>query len=154
MIGRQSTRFVREPVSTDLRDEIMAALNERRSWEGDLSVIRKDKSLIDVHAISSPVFDEAGAMSGVVTLAFDVTEERRTQEQQRQLFALGQILQDVGETLMSELDADRVMQTVTDAARRLTRAAIGAFLTLKRRCRRALVRHRRHFRSHDRVNRR
>src|SRR5207249_2617095 len=87
--------------------------------------------LIDVHAITSPVFDETGAMSGAVTLAFDVTEERRTQEQQRQLFALGQILQDVGETLMSELDADRVMQTVTDAARRLTRASIGAFLTLK-----------------------
>ena len=131
MIGRQSTRFVPKAVSPELRREIMAALTERRSWEGDLSVMRKDESLIDVHAISSPVFDDAGAISGVVTLAFDVTQERRAAEQQRQLFALGQILQDVGETLMSELDADRVMQTVTDAARRLTRAAIGAFLTLK-----------------------
>jgi PAS domain S-box-containing protein len=130
MLGRQSGDFVQEPVSVELRREIMAALEERRSWEGDFSVVRSDGSLIDVHAINSPVFDEAGAISGVVTLAFDVTDERRTQEQQRQLFALGQILQDVGKTLMSELDADRVMQTVTDAARRLTRAAIGAFLVL------------------------
>ena len=46
------------------------------------------------------------------------------------MLALAQIMRDVGRTLVSELDAERVMQTVTDAARRLAGAAVGVFVSV------------------------
>ncbi len=81
-----------------------------------------------MHAVNSPVFDETGGVAGVISVAFDVTAERATQEQLRQMLSLAQILRDVGRALVSELDAERVMQTVTDAARRLTGASVGIFM--------------------------
>jgi PAS domain S-box-containing protein len=128
LIGDQSSRFMMEPLQPDLAAEIGAQILNGRSWEGDFAVVRSDDRIVEVHAVNSPVFDEAGAVSGVITLAFDVTAERATQEQLRQMLALAQIMRDVGRTLVSELDAEQVMQTVTDAARRLSGAAVGVFL--------------------------
>ena len=78
------------------------------SWEGDFAVMRSDERIVEVHAVNSPVFDESGAVTGVISLAFDVTADRASQEQLRQMLAIAQILRDVGQTLVAELDADRV----------------------------------------------
>ena len=53
---------------------------------------------------------------------------RLSQVELRRVLAVAQILQDIGATLVSELDADKVMKTVTGAARKLTGASMGAFL--------------------------
>jgi PAS domain S-box-containing protein len=128
LLGDTPARFMIEPLRPELRSEIAAQIMIGQSWEGDFAVVRSDDRIVEVHAVNSPVFDEAGAVSGVITLAFDVTAERASQEQLRQMLALAQIMRDVGRTLMSELDAERVMQTVTDAARRLVGASVGVFL--------------------------
>jgi PAS domain S-box-containing protein len=128
LIGEQSARFTIDPVEPELTAEIGAQIMNGKSWEGDFAVVRSDDRVVEVHAVNSPVFDEAGVVSGVISVAFDVTAERATQEQLRQMLSLAQILRDVGRALVSELDADRVMQTVIDAARRLTGASVGIFL--------------------------
>jgi PAS domain S-box-containing protein len=128
LLGEESARFSIEPVTPELRSEIGEKILAGKSWEGDFAVLRADDSVVEVHALNSPVFDEAGEVTGVISLAFDVTAERASQEQLRQMVAMAQILRDVGQTLVEELDADRVMQTVTDAARRLTGATVGAFV--------------------------
>jgi PAS domain S-box-containing protein len=130
LLGAQSARFAIEPLRPELRSEIGAAIMSGRSWEGDFAVLRADDRVVEVHAVNSPVFDERGAVTGVITVAFDVTAERASQEQLRQMLALAQIMRDVGRTLVSELDAERVMQTVTDAARRLAGAALGVFVSV------------------------
>ncbi len=128
LVGDQSARFAIEPVTAELRSEIGARVMRGESWEGDFAVLRSDDRIVEVHAVNSPVFDEAGAVSGVISLAFDVTADRATQEQLRQMLTIAQILRDVGQTLVGELDEGQVMQTVTDAARRLSGAAVGVFL--------------------------
>jgi PAS domain S-box-containing protein len=129
LLGAQSARFAIEPLRPELRSEIGAEIMNGRSWEGDFAVLRADDRVVEVHAVNSPVFDETGGVTGVISVAFDVTAERASQEQLRQMLALAQIMRDVGQTLVSELDAERVMQTVTDAARRLAGAAVGVFLS-------------------------
>ncbi|HUI49605.1 MAG TPA: SpoIIE family protein phosphatase, partial [Acidimicrobiia bacterium] len=128
LIGDQATRYATEPLTPELRSEIGAKILNGESWEGDFAVLRSDGRVVEVHAVDSPVFDSTGGVSGVISLAFDVTAERASREQLRQMVAIAQILRDVGQTLVEELDAERVMQTVTDAARRLTKAPIGVFL--------------------------
>src|SRR4029077_16101332 len=128
LLGGQSAQYSIEPVTPELRSEIGEQILAGKGWEGDFAVPRADETVVEVHAMNSPVFDESGEVTGVISLAFDVTSERATQEQLRQMVAMAQILRDVGQTLVEELDADRVMQTVTDAARRLTGATVGAFV--------------------------
>ncbi len=128
LVGDQSSRFTIEPLQPELTAEIGKQIMQGQSWEGDFAVLRSDDRALEVHAVNSPVFDETGAVSGVISLAFDVTAERASQGQLRQMLALAQILRDVGRTLVSELNAESVMQTVTDAGRRLTGAAAGVFL--------------------------
>ena len=130
LVGYPSAEYAMEPLTPELRSEIGARIMHGESWEGDFAVLRGDDSVVEVHAVNSPVFDDAGAVSGVISIAFDVTADRASREQLRQMLAIAQILRDVGQTLVAELDGDRVMQTVTDAARRLTGASVGAFLRM------------------------
>ena len=132
LIGEQSEKFALAPISDELRAEIGHALRDGRSWEGDFTVVRSDGSTLEVHAIDSPVFDQSGAMSGVISLAFDATEQRRTQGQLRRLLAVVEILRDIGETVLTGLDDQRVMRTVTDAGRRLAGASVGAYVQYDR----------------------
>jgi PAS domain S-box-containing protein len=128
MIGRASTDFAISEITPELRTEIAKELGDGRSWEGDFQVRRADGSVVEVHAIDAPVLNDDGSMAGVLSLAFDATRQRHSERQLRQMFAMVQILRDVGETLVSGLDEARVMQTVTSAARRLTDASIGLYL--------------------------
>jgi PAS domain S-box-containing protein len=126
--GDQSSQYSIEPVTAELRSEIGERILAGESWEGDFAVLRADDTIVEVHAVNSPVFDASGDVTGVISLAFDVTAERASQEQLRRMVAMAQILRDVGQTLVEELDEERVMQTVTDAARRLTGSTVAAFV--------------------------
>ncbi len=59
--------------------DIRAHIEAGKSWSGDLVLERRDGSTVLVRAISSPVRDESGASIAIVTVASDVTEEKRSQ---------------------------------------------------------------------------
>jgi PAS domain S-box-containing protein len=128
MMGDDARRFATDPLTPEMLSEIGAAVLNGRSWEGEFRVERADGSAIEVHAINSPVFDDAGRVSGVISLAFDVTAQRLSHDELVRVLAVAQILRDIGETLVGELDADQVMKTVTGAARKLSGASMAAFL--------------------------
>ena len=128
MIGQDALRYSFESLTPELISEIGDAVRNGESWEGEFRVEQVDGSGIDVHTIDAPVFDDGGKVAGVISIAFDITAQRLTQDEMRRMMAVTQILRDVGATLASELDIERLVQTVTDAARRLTGAAMGAFL--------------------------
>ena len=128
LIGVDAKCFAIDPLAPDLLADIGREILNGRTWEGEFRVERADGTAVQVHAVDSPVFDEAGTVAGVVSLAFDVTAARLTQQEMQRILAVAQILRDIGETLVSELDATRVMKTVTGAARKLTGAAMAAFL--------------------------
>jgi PAS domain S-box-containing protein len=128
LVGRPAVQLSVDPISTETRAEIAGALATGHSWEGAFRVRRRDGTTIDVHAIDSPVLDPDGTMTAVVTLAFDATEEQRAQYHLRRMLAVIQILRDIGETVVTGLDLDRVTQTVSDASRRLTFSPFATFV--------------------------
>jgi PAS domain-containing protein len=99
-----------------------------RNWEGDFRIERADGTGIDVHAINSPLFDDTGAISGIVSLAYDINSPQISQVELGRIVAVAHILRDIGETLVAELDIERVLQTTAGAARKLTGASMASFL--------------------------
>lgn len=66
--------------------EILQALLAGQSWEGDFRVQRPDGSTIVAHAVDSGLFDEHGALTAVVSVVTDVSDERRSLDRLSQLY--------------------------------------------------------------------
>ena len=78
---------------------------------------RKDGTLIDVSLSVSPLKDADGRIIGASKIARDITEQTRM---------LG-LLERTGKAIVSQLDLQIILQTVTDTATELTGARFGAF---------------------------
>ncbi|HEX7240364.1 MAG TPA: ATP-binding protein, partial [Longimicrobiaceae bacterium] len=74
-----------------------------------------------------PVRDTGGEVTGVGFIGLDVTERHLVEKARREQAATIETLHQVGQALASELDLERVVQVVTDAATSLTGAQFGAF---------------------------
>ncbi len=75
LVGENARELALQPVRPELISEIAKEIFEGRNWEGEFTVTRPDGSTVEVRAIDSPVFDDAGNVSGVISLAFDVTAQ-------------------------------------------------------------------------------
>jgi PAS domain S-box-containing protein len=128
IVGRRARDLAPEAITAEVLTQIANEITQGRNWEGEFRVLRRDGTSVDVHEIDSPFFDDAGNVSGVVSLAIDVSAQRLSQEELMRVLTVAQILRDIGATLVAELDADQVMKTVTAAARKLTGGTSAAFL--------------------------
>ena len=88
---------------------------------------RKDGVLIDVSLTVSPIRDVSGNIVGASKMARDITDRKRADAQLREEREALEIINRVGQTLSSELELEKVVQTFTDAATSVTGAAFGAF---------------------------
>jgi PAS domain S-box-containing protein len=138
LVGEYAGQFASDPTADPAADpskqsmlsEITAAVLDGRSWEGEFRIERSDGSVVDLHVLDSPIFDDTGDVTGMISLAYDAAAPRLSASDLRRILAVAQILRDIGATLVSELDADTVMKTVTGAARKLAGASLSAFLRL------------------------
>ncbi len=130
LVGENAQELALQPVRPELLSEIARDIFAGRNWEGEFTVTRPDGTSIEVRAIDSPVFDDGGNVSGVISLAFDVTAQVLSRDELQRVLAVGQILREIGETVVSEFDANQVMKTNTGAARKLTGATVAAFLLI------------------------
>ena len=128
IVGRRARDLAPEAITPEVLAQIANEIMHGRNWEGEFRVGRRDGTSVDVHEIDSPFFDDAGNVSGVVSLAIDVSAQRLSQEELMRVLTVAQILRDIGATLVAELDADQVMKTVTAAARKLAGGTSAAFL--------------------------
>ncbi|HEY6317041.1 MAG TPA: SpoIIE family protein phosphatase [Acidimicrobiia bacterium] len=108
LVGEQSTVFSADPVEPAQRAEIGRAILAGRSWEGDFRVARSDGSIVSVHAVDSPLFGPHGSVTGVVSVAFDVTERSAREEHISARYDDAQFLADVGTLLASELEYPKI----------------------------------------------
>ena len=113
-------------------DEILAHLRVGRSVEHFETVrVAKDGRFVDVALTISPVRDESGAIIGASKVARDITALKQAEAERLRLLEenakVTETLNDVGAIVASDLDRDKVVQAVTDAATELTTAAFGAF---------------------------
>jgi PAS domain S-box-containing protein len=71
--------------------------------------------------------DEDGRVNGSVGVAVDITDRKAAERALRNEHQIVETLHHIGASLAAELDLQRVVQAVTDAATELTGARIGAF---------------------------
>jgi PAS domain S-box-containing protein len=103
------------------------ALRARRVYENDYRLRMADGSYRWHRARGVPVLDERGEIREWVGTLADVDDDRRAEEARREEADLVETLHRIGGVLSSELELERIVQTVTDAATSLTGAQFGAF---------------------------
>jgi PAS domain S-box-containing protein len=102
--GQASAKFSAEPVDAATINEIGAALLSGQSWEGDFRVVRKDGVVVEVHAVNSPLFAESGTVTGVVSIAFDITRRVRSELELSEQEAIQRFMAETGTLLATSLD--------------------------------------------------
>jgi serine phosphatase RsbU (regulator of sigma subunit)/PAS domain-containing protein len=84
-----------------------------------------------VNFVYQPLRGGTGAVEGILAHGVDVTDlvlaRREAEETHREQTAMAETLQRVGRSVAAELDTERLVQAVTDAATSLTGAQFGAF---------------------------
>jgi PAS domain S-box-containing protein len=88
---------------------------------------RKDGSLIDVSLTISPIKAPDGTIVGASKIARDVTARKQADRRLEEQTEVVETINRVGRMLSAELDQQKLIQGVTDAATELTGAEFGAF---------------------------
>ena len=96
LIGRPAEDLAAHPVDEATRARRTALILAGDAWETDVEVRRKDGTAAFVHVVDSPVVDDDG-VPGVVSVSFDITDRRRSEDVQR-------FLADASTLLMTSLD--------------------------------------------------
>jgi PAS domain S-box-containing protein len=89
---------------------------------------RKNGTLVEISLTVSPVRDGSGKIIGASKIARDISERKRAEEALAEQAEVIETVNRLGQTLAGELELDKVVQAVTDAATDITEARVGAFL--------------------------
>ena len=107
--------------------------------------VRKDGTRCHISLSISPIHDDTGHIIGAASIGRDISEQRRGDRERRDLEervqeaarqpeaalaetnAILETINRIGRLLVAELDVERLIQAVTDAATTLTGAQFGAF---------------------------
>jgi PAS domain S-box-containing protein len=119
VVGRPADELVGVDVDPAMAGEIYATLERGEAWEGDFELRRRDGGTVTVHATDSAIYDDAGSVAGVVSVAIDVTAQRAETER----------LAEESRTLRFFLDASTVLTSALEyreALRRLAQVAVPA----------------------------
>jgi PAS domain S-box-containing protein len=113
-------------------DDILARIRRGERIEHFETIrVTKDGRQVHVSVTISPLRDSSGTIVGASKIARDISALRSAEAERMRLIqenaAITEALNEVGAVIASDLDRDKVVQAVTDAATRLTTAAFGAF---------------------------
>lgn len=121
--------LVDEKTRQEARNPITGALEEgaKQSLENHTLLVRRDGREIPVEDSAAPIKNPAGLIIGAVMVFHDVTERRQKERALQEEYAITERLYEIATSISTELDLDKVVQTITDAGTRVTRAQFGAF---------------------------
>lgn len=103
------------------------ALYEGRLWEDTFPLLGVDGAYRWFLSRAFPIRDAEGKITRWFGTNTDVEEVKRTQEVLRDESRILELLYQTGSAIASELDLEKLVQTVTDAATELSGAKFGAF---------------------------
>ena len=131
IIGTPMRRLI-PPERQQEEDAILARLRQGQRIEHfETQRIAKDGRVIDVSLTISPLRNDDGSVVGASHIARDISATKIAAAERVRLLeenaATTQTLNHVGAIVASDLDRDKVVQAVTDAATELTTAEFGAF---------------------------
>ena len=128
LLGRTDAEFLQDK---ETAGTVMA--NDRRIMESarpeqvEEVVHRTDGTVAHWLSSKAPLFDVHGEVIGLIGASVDITERKREQERARHEAEMLDVLNRTGALLAGELDLEVLLQSVADAATRLTGARYGAF---------------------------
>ncbi len=135
LFGYTSAEMVGQPIlrviPAELQHEEVDILAKLRAGERieryETTRVRKDGRRIEVSLTVSPIRDRSGEIVGAAKIAHDITARRAAEHALREEAHALEILSSVGRAIASQLELDRLVQLVTDAATELSGAEFGAF---------------------------
>ena len=91
--------------------------------------IRRTKTGKKIHIslTVSPVKNREGVIIGASKIARDISKQKESQELLKQYADRLELINTIGRNIVSELDAESILQKVTDASTKISGAAFGAF---------------------------
>jgi PAS domain S-box-containing protein len=127
MIGSPILRVI-PPERHHEETEILARLSRGERIERYETVrVHKSGQPLDISLTISPIRDSAGKIVGAAKIAHDITPRRAMERSLREEALALETLNRVGAAIASQLDLERIVQIVTDAATQVTGAEFGAF---------------------------
>lgn len=99
-------------------------------WDVHLRIIRLDGDVRYLHIRNKPLQNESGAVRRIIGIAQDVTEQRKSEEKIRKQVRQLAFLHKLGQTVVSTLDLDAVLERSMETSRSLLDAE-GVFVLLR-----------------------
>lgn len=128
MVGQPITRII-PPDRANEVGRILGAIGRGERVEPfESERICKDGRRINVSLSVSPIRDAEGTVIGASKIARDVTARKRAEIERQSMLRELTTLYTVGQAVSAELDRERVLQIITDAATDLSGATVGAFV--------------------------
>jgi PAS domain S-box-containing protein len=136
LVGKPPEAFLGKTDAEFLADKAQAAVvmaNDRRIMEsGQKEQVEEEVRLPDGSpaywlSTKEPMRDAQGRVIGLIGASVDITERKREQERARTEAEMLDLLNQTGAALAAELELEALLQSVTDAATKLTGAQFGAF---------------------------
>jgi PAS domain S-box-containing protein len=109
-------------------DMILATLRDGRRIE-HFETVRRSKAGADVQIslTISPIKNTDGKVIGASKIARDITRQKESYDMLQQYAERLELINTIGKTIVAELDAQSILQKVTDATTQISGAAFGAF---------------------------
>jgi len=118
-------------IHPDDRERHEKAVDEAVASRGTLDIeyrnIWPDGTVHWLRVRGRAVYDHAGAATRMAGISLDITDRKRAEESLREETRTLEILNRTGTVLAANLDLERLVQTVTDAATELSGAQFGSF---------------------------
>ncbi|MEO5931036.1 MAG: PAS domain S-box protein, partial [Candidatus Kapaibacterium sp.] len=127
MIGMEARAFVAVMPWEHAVGKIDQALAEPTDRGEEVFLQRKDGSSFPAEIRASAIRGSDGTPHGYIAVVTDVTERRIIEKRLREQTEVVETVNSIGRLLSAELDQQRLVQALTDAATDLTGAQFGAF---------------------------
>jgi PAS domain S-box-containing protein len=127
MIGQPILKIIPEELQYEEVDILAKIRAGERIERYETTRVRKDGRRLDISLTISPVRDTKGTIVGAAKIAHDITARRQAERALREEATALETLNKVGQAVAAQLDLERIVQLVTDAATQLTGASFGAF---------------------------
>jgi PAS domain S-box-containing protein len=109
------------------RIAVEEALATHNDYDIEYQVTHPDKTEVWVSAKGRGVYDDNGAVTGMLGFVQDISLRKNNEEKLREQADALRTLNEVGQLISAELDLHNTVQAVTNAATALTGARFGAF---------------------------
>ncbi len=130
VMGKDIVNVTPSPISKQEAAEIMARLRAGERWSGEFMVQRRDGTTFPAIVTDAPIYDEDGALIGIIGISTDITEQK--QNEAKLHTRLQKLVDERTAALQAEIDkSQKVEKALRESEKRyrslFQNSAIGIF---------------------------